>query len=36
MARRKRNIYKRNDGRYEARFVKDRDRDGKAIYGYRF
>jgi len=33
MARRQRNIYKRNDGRYEARFVKDRDRNGKAIYG---
>ena len=33
MARRQRNIYKRRDGRYEARFVKERSRNGKAIYG---
>jgi len=33
MARRERNICKRKDGRYEARFIKDRDAQGKAIYG---
>jgi len=33
MARRQRNIYKRNDGRYEARFIRGRDSRGKAIYG---
>jgi len=33
MARRQRNIYKRKDGRYEARFIKSRDINGKAIYG---
>ena len=33
MARRQRNIYKRNDGRYEARFIKYRDENGKAVYG---
>lgn len=33
MARRQRNIYKRKDGRYEARFIKDRDCNGKAVYG---
>ena len=27
------NIYKRNDGRYEARFIKGRNEKGKAIYG---
>jgi integrase len=33
MARRERNIYKRKDGRYEARFIKGRDANGKAVYG---
>jgi len=33
MPRRQRNIYKRKDGRYEARFIKGRDRNGKAVYG---
>jgi integrase len=33
MARRERNIYKRKDGRYEARFIKSRDESGKAVYG---
>lgn len=28
------NIYKRKDGRWEGRFIKARDREGKAIYGY--
>ena len=26
------NIYKRNDGRYEARYIAERDKNGKAIY----
>jgi len=33
MAQRQRNIFKRKDGRYEARFIKNRDHNGKAIYG---
>lgn len=33
MARRERNIYKRKDGRYEARFIKGYDDNGKAVYG---
>jgi len=33
MARRERNIYKRKDGRYEARYIKSRDNNGKAVYG---
>lgn len=33
MARRERNIYKRKDGRYEARYVMSRDGNGKAKYG---
>lgn len=28
------NIRLRSDGRYEARYIKDRDASGKAIYGY--
>jgi integrase len=31
--RRERNIYKRKDGRYEARYIKGHDENGKAIYG---
>jgi integrase len=31
--RRERNIYKRKDGRYEARYIKGHDEHGKAIYG---
>lgn len=27
------NIYKREDGRFEARYIKDRKPDGKAVYG---
>lgn len=34
MSRRGENIYKRKDGRWEARYIKDRDMDGQAIYGY--
>jgi len=33
MARKERNIYKRKDGRYEARYIKSRDAIGKARYG---
>jgi len=28
------NIYKRKDGRWEGRYSKDRDSNGKIIYGY--
>ncbi len=34
MARRGENIYKRKDGRYEGRYVKEYTVSGKAIYGY--
>ena len=34
MPRRGENIYKRKDGRWEGRFIKDRDLGGKAVYGY--
>lgn len=34
MARKGENIYKRKDGRWEGRYIKDRDHLGKAIYGY--
>ena len=34
MARRGENIYKRKDGRYEGRYIKDYDLSGKAVYGY--
>lgn len=34
MARRGENIYKRKDGRYEGRYIKRYDVNGKAIYGY--
>lgn len=34
MARRGENIYKRKDGRYEGRYIRTRDENGKAIYGY--
>jgi integrase len=33
MARLARNIYKRKDGRFEGRYVKSRDENGKAKYG---
>ena len=33
MSRKGENIFKRNDGRYEGRYVKDYI-GGKAIYGY--
>jgi len=33
MARRSRNIYKRKDGRFEARYIKARSTEGKAVYG---
>lgn len=34
MARRGENIYKRKDGRYEGRYIKYYDMNGKAVYGY--
>lgn len=34
MPRRGENIYKRKDGRWEARYIKKRDAGGKAIYGF--
>lgn len=34
MARRGENIYKRKDGRWEGRFIKSHDVNGKARYGY--
>ena len=34
MAKRGENIYKRKDGRWEARIIKSYDRYGKAIYAY--
>lgn len=34
MPRKGENIYKRKDGRWEARYIKGRKDDGKAIYGY--
>ncbi|MDR1068917.1 MAG: site-specific integrase [Clostridiales Family XIII bacterium] len=34
MAKRGENIYKRKDGRWEGRYVKDKKKNGKLIYGY--
>ncbi len=34
MARKGENIYKRKDGRWEGRYIKGRDNNDKAIYGY--
>ena len=34
MSRRGENIYKRQDGRWEARYIKARDATGRAVYGY--
>lgn len=34
MPRKGENIYKRKDGRWEARYIKGRSTNGKAIYGY--
>ncbi len=34
MSRRGENIYKRKDGRWEGRYIKNRNPDGKAVYGY--
>ena len=34
MARKGENIYKRKDGRYEGRYIKDYDLQGKGITGY--
>ena len=34
MAKKGENIYKRKDGRWEGRFIKERDMNGKIRYGY--
>ena len=34
MPRKGENIYKRKDGRWEGRYIKERSLEGKAIYGY--
>ena len=34
MARRGENIYKRKDGRYEGRYIKRYDINGKAVFSY--
>ena len=34
MRRKGENIYKRKDGRWEGRYIKDRKASGKAVYGY--
>ena len=34
MPRKGQNIYKRKDGRWEGRYIKGRDIDGKPIRGY--
>lgn len=34
MSRKGENIYKRKDGRWEARYLKGHDPNGKALYGY--
>ena len=34
MSRKGENIYKRKDGRWEARYIKGYSADGKAKYGY--
>ncbi|WP_242987022.1 hypothetical protein [Blautia marasmi] len=34
MSRKGENIRKRKDGRWEARYIKGRDMDGKIRYGY--
>ena len=34
MSRKGLNIYKRKDGRWEARYIKSRTAQGKPLYGY--
>lgn len=34
MSRRGENIFKRQDGRWEARYIKAHDENGQAVYGY--
>lgn len=34
MSKKGENIYKRKDGRWEARYIKNHDFNGKAKYGY--
>ena len=34
MPRKGENIYRRKDGRWEGRYVKERSKEGKVLYGY--
>lgn len=34
MPRKGENIYKRKDGRWDGRYIKGHDANGKAVYGY--
>lgn len=34
MSRKGESIFKRKDGRWEARYIKERTPEGRAIYGY--
>ena len=34
MARKGENIFKRKDGRWEARYIRGRELSGKAVYGF--
>ena len=34
MSKKGENIYKRKDGRWEARYIKKHRPNGKAVYGY--
>ena len=34
MSRKGESIYKRKDGRWQGRYIRGRDDNGKAIYGY--
>ena len=34
MARKGENIYKRKDGRWEGRYIRERTPEGQAVYGY--
>lgn len=34
MSKKGENVFKRKDGRWEARYIKEKTLDGKNIYGY--
>ncbi|WP_340689535.1 hypothetical protein [Enterococcus ureasiticus] len=36
MTKKGENIYKRKDGRWEGRYIKNRDSQGRIIYGYTY